>query len=555
METTKINNRIRRLRNLKKLGCAAFLIFSFSQSLIFLTSCSDWDDHYDSLASQGASELTLWQTLQQHPELSDFRDVLSKTKVFKYHKVTGVSYADLLDGAQTFTVLAPVNGSFNKDSVLSLLSTNRGDSMVVRSFVGNHLSYSQVANVNKPTDFFLINSKRATIGNNLAIDVPLQQNNIKAKGGILHVLQNTLPYRYNLYETLLNDSRYSKIGEQLSSYDEDEFSPTQSVEGGMVDGEQIYVDSVFIERNLMMERIGELANEDSSYYAVFPNNEEWLRVWNEAMDHFRYDATVENGDSLQRYWANYALLSDAVFSRTIQSSPEDSLKSYAYDKHYPKYHVFHKPFQPGGILYGATPRQHSNGTLYSVDKWPFTPETTYLRELKSEGERTGLIVDYTQCSFTTRIHAADSVSENEYLVITPRSTTTNWTMMFKLENTLAANYDICAIVLPVTIYNPNAQLKPCKFQAEISYVDENGVTQTFNCDNTKFTTDPTRVDTVMLAENFRLPVCNYDQTNMKFTVKLKCSILARESNQFSREMFLDCIYLRPRNENQNNSEH
>jgi hypothetical protein len=50
----------------------------------------------------------------------------------------------------------------------------------------------------------------------------------------------------------------------------------------------------------------------------------------------------------------------------------------------------------------------------------------------------------------------------------------------------------------------------------------------------------------MLAENFTLPVCNYDQTNMKFTVKLKCSILARESNQFSREMFLDCIYLRPK---------
>ena len=525
-----------------KLLCATLFMLCSS----FFVSCSDWDDHYESLASEGTSDLTLWQTLQQHPELSDFREVLSKTKVFKYHKVTGVSYADLLDGAQTFTVLAPVNGSFNKDSVLNLLSTNRGDSMVVRSFVGNHLSYSQVANINKPTDFFLINSKRATIGNNLAIDVPLQQNNIKAKGGILHILQNTLPYRYNLYEALLNDSRYSKIGEQLSSYDEDEFSPTQSVEGGMVDGEQIYVDSVFIEHNRMLESIGQLASEDSTYYAVFPTNDEWQRVWDEAMSHFRYDTTVENADSLQRYWANHALFSDAVFSRTIQSSPEDSLKSYAYDKHYPKYHVFHKPFQPGGILYGATPRQYSNGTLYSVNSWPFTPEMTYLREVKTEGERTGLILEDTQCTYTTRIHAADSVSENEYLVITPRSTTTNWTMTFKLENTLAATYDICAIVLPATIYNPNAQLKPCKFQAEIGYVDENGEPQMFNCNNTKFTSDPTRVDTVMLAENFTLPVCNYDQTNMKFTVKLKCSILARESNQFSREMFLDCIYLRPK---------
>ena len=41
MTTININNRIKRLMNLKKLGCAAFLIFSFSQSLIFLTSCVD----------------------------------------------------------------------------------------------------------------------------------------------------------------------------------------------------------------------------------------------------------------------------------------------------------------------------------------------------------------------------------------------------------------------------------------------------------------------------------------------------------------------------------
>ena len=513
---------------------------------MMLASCAEWDDHYEDAASQSASELTLWQTLQQYPELSDFRDVLSQTKVFKYHKVTGISYADLLDGAQTFTVLAPVNGSFNKDSLLSLLTTSRGDSMVVRSFVGNHLSYNLVSNVDRPTDFFLMNTKRATIGNNLAIDVPVKTPNIKAKGGILHILQNTLPYRYNLYEAMLNDARYSKIGEQLSSYDEDEFSPTQSVEGGMVDGEQIYVDSVFIERNRLLERIGKIANEDSTYIAIVPTANEWERVWNEAMEHFRYDATVDNGDSLQRYWANYALLGDAIFSRTIQASPEDSLITYDYNKRYPQYHVFHKPFQEGGILYGLTAKEYSNGTLYTTDHWPFTPEMTYMREIKTEGERTGLILEDTQCHYTTRIHAADSVSENEYLVITPNSTTTNWTMTFKLENTLAGTYDIAVIVLPATIYDPNANLKPCKFQAEIGYVDENGKEQVFDCEKTKFTNDPARTDTIWLAKDFNFPVCNYDQTNMKFKVKLKCSILARESNQFSREMFLDCIYLRPK---------
>ena len=512
-----------------------------------LPACSEWDDHFESPASQSAGEQTLWQTMQQYPELSDFREVLSKTMVYKHHRKTEVSYANLLDGVQTFTVLAPVNGTFNKDSVLNLLATNRGDSMVERSFVGNHLSYTLASNVEKPVDFFLLNAKWATIGNNKVLDVPLKQSNIKAKGGIMHVLQNTLPYRYNIYEIMLNDSRYSLIGEQLSSYEQDEFSPTQSVEGGMVDGEQIYADSVFIERNLMLERVGELADEDSTYIVVMPTTDEWQRVWNEAMDHYHYDATVENGDSLQRFWANYALFSDAIFSRTIQSSPIDSLKTYEYDKKYPKYHVFHRPYDEGGILYGATPTEYSNGTLYTVDKWPFTPEMTYFRELKTEGERTGLILNNTLSSYTTRIHAADSVSENEYLVITPSSNTSNWTMTFKLENTLAGAYDICAVVLPATVYNPNAQLKPCQFQTEINYVNEKGVEQVFDCNKTKFKTDPTRVDTVVLAENFVFPVCNYDQSNMKFSVKLKCSILARESNTYSREMFLDCIYLRPKN--------
>lgn len=510
------------------------------------TSCSDWDDHFEDPVSASNAMPTLWQTMEQRPELSDFREVLSQTKIFKQHKKTGVSYADLLDGRQTFTVMAPVNGTFNKDSVLNLLATNRGDSMAERSFVGNHLSYNLASSFEKPTEFFVLNTKRMTIGGNRVLDVPIKEANVKAKGGLLHVMQRALPYRYNLYEIMLNDPRYSLIGEQLASYEQDEFSPTQSVEGGMVDGEQIYADSVFIERNLMLERVGLLAAEDSSFIYVVPTADEWQRAWQEAMDYYRFDATVQNGDSLQRFWANYALFNDAIFSRTIQSSPADSLITYNYDRRHPKYHVFHRPFDEGGILYGATPTEYSNGTLYTVPKWPFTPFMTYHRELKVEGERTSMIVNDNLCTYTTRIHAADSISENEYLVITPKSNTSNWTMTFKVENTLAGAYDICAVILPQTVYDPNAQLKPCRFQAEINYVDEQGNDVLFDCDKVKFNTDPTRVDTVMLAENFVFPVCNYGETNMKITVRLKCSILARESSQYSREMLLDCIYLRPR---------
>ena len=116
--------------------------YSFFMSMMLFTSCTEWDDHFENPVSQAGSEPTLWQAIQQRQDLSNFSEVLGKTMIYKHHKKTGVSYADLLNGSQTFTVLAPVNGTFNKDSLLELLTTNRGDSMVERSFVGNHLSYN-----------------------------------------------------------------------------------------------------------------------------------------------------------------------------------------------------------------------------------------------------------------------------------------------------------------------------------------------------------------------------------------------------------------------------
>ena len=524
-----------------------FMAFCVGCGSVALTAaCSDWDDHYEEPLTQAGGQQTLLQAIQQNKDLSDFYEVLSKTKMIRQHRKTSVSYADLLNGGQTFTVFAPVNGSFNKDSVLALLETDKGDSMVVRSFVGNHLSYSLTNNTGTPTDFFLLNSKRATVGNDSVLGVKLAETNVKATGGILHVLNGTLPYRPNLYEAMLNDSRYEKIGEQLSSYEEDEFSPNLSVEGDMVDGEQLYVDSVFIERNRLLERVGGIAYEDSSYLMVVPTEVEWQRVWQEAMDMYRYDATVLGGDSLQRLYANSALLGDAIFSRTIQASQKDSVITYDYSKKYPKYHVFYKPFEEGGIFYGATETQYSNGTLYTTDKWPFTPQTTYQREIRCEGEARGVILENTLSTYSTRQHIADSVSENEYLVIMPEKNTSNWTMTFKLTNTLSGTYDICAVILPQTVYDPNkTDLLPCKFQADINYVDLDGKAQVFDCNKTKFETNPAKVDTVVIAEDFKFPACNYGQTNTKITVKLKCSILARERD-FSREMLLDCIYLRPK---------
>ena len=82
------------------------------------------------------------------------------------------------------------------------------------------------------------------------------------------------------------------------------------------------------------------------------------------------------------------------------------------------------------------------------------------------------------------------------------------------------------------------------------YVDEKGNAKTDNCGNKEFTNDPLRVDTIVLAEAFKFPACNYDQQDIKVSVRLLCSITARQTSTYAREMYLDCIYLRPRRVNE-----
>ena len=500
-----------------------------------LSSCADWADHYDATDDANGGSLTLWQLMKSNPQLSDFCQVLEQTKVFRMHKKTTVSYADLLDGGQSFTIVAPVNGTFNRDSLLGLVQTNQGDSMVEKSFVLNHLSRSAMSLKPVEQSMLLLNSKHISLQEGSVQAVGVVKGNQHATNGVLHVTERPLPYEYNLYEALCDLPDMSSIGQSLRQYEWDEFSASESVSSGIVEGVPVYVDSVVYERNRMLESIGLLNDEDSTYWVVAPSAEGWQKAWETTAKYFVYDESVPKGDSIQKYWTNRALLDDAVFNMTDQKSTVDSLvsvpylswrRSYVQGK--PVFHVFQQPFAAGGILYGAQPVACSNGTLYKTQEWPFTPEQTFFKELWTEGESTWLITEEKSCNYNARREVADSISGNSYLQILPENATSNWELTFRVSSTLAGDQ------------------RPCKFKAVINYVDEQGKPQSYNCGNTQFKSDPQRVDTVVLAEAFHFPACNYDQNNTKVTVKLQCSILSRETSSYAREMYLDCIYLRPR---------
>ena len=520
--------------------------------VIMLASCSDWNDHYEGTADAASEGATIWQQMKATPELSDFCDVLEQTKVYRMHKKTPVSYADLLSGGQSFTVLAPVNNTFNKDSLLQLVQTVRGDSAVEKSFVQNHITRSLVSSSPNNAKMLMLNMKHMTMENGLVDNTPVKLANTKSSNGMFHILQHALPYKHNILEMLCDNPQLTDIGANIMSFNEDIFDPTSSVSNGVIDGVPIYVDSVVYERNRLLENVGLLDAEDSTYLVVVPTTEGWREIYDETSQYFLYDKSVEKRDSLQQYYTMSALLEDAVFNMTDQKSIQDSLISVPYlrtnqsfEKGKKVYHVFQKPFEEGGILYGANKLDCSNGRIYTTPKWSFKPTDTFFKELRTEGESTWMLTQERDCSYNIRRQIADSISSGSYLQIIPKSGTSNWELTFRISNTLAGDYDICMVLLPQSVAGLNNG-KPCKFKATINYVDEDNNAQSFNCNNTQFESNAERVDTIVVAEGFHFPTCNYDQNEVKVTVKLQCSILARETSRYSREMYLDCIYLRPR---------
>lgn len=529
-----------------------------------LVGCSDWDDHFSGADNGGAvTNVTLWQMIKNEPQLSNFAQVLEETKVFRQHKKTSVSYAELLDGGQSFTVVAPVNESLNdeyRDSLLAMVQTAQGDSVVEKSFIFNHISRSLSSITPDDKRVLLLNAKYAEYANGKVEGVSMITSNKRAKNGVLHVAEKPIPYERNLYEMLCDKEELAPIGAVLRSYEEDYFDADQSVSNGMVEGVPIYVDSVIVERNKMLNSLGYLNREDSLYLVAAPTKDEWNRLWDETSQYFMYHKNLNKGDSLQKHYTMRSLMEDAVFSMSINPkyveakeqgnlTSIDSMMSVPYYRpgNYkkPVYHVFHKPFAEGGVLANAREVQCSNGVIYEMDEWTYDPLKTFFRELWVETENQYIITEYKSCFPNTRRLAVDSISEGSYLQIL-NSGNTNWQITFRLTNTLSAHYDVCAIVLPRTVTHPNETFNPCKFTASISYLDEKGVQSSFNCKNTQFKTDPEKIDTVVLAENFYFPACNYAQDNNSITLKLTCNVTPMEAKKYSREMYLDCIYLRPR---------
>lgn len=532
------------MNKLYKSMAGALVLAVASQGIV---GCSDsWNEHYDMADANGTESLL--QLVENNPQLSDFLSLLEATHTYNNNHRTSVTYADLLNADQTLTVWAPVNGTFNIDSLLALCQTEQGDSTVGQHFVMNHIAHN-LYNMNVATkeDVKMLNDKYLKLNSKALYNASVLPNeyNLPATNGLLHIIDDDAQYTYNIYEGLTSMSEFSYIGKFLSHYEKQELDENLSIQAGIVDGKNVYSDSVMVKENILFRVFDRIMSEDSTFAMLVPDQQTWQPVYEEASQYFNF-GSVEKADSLTEYWTNVSLIRDLIFNRNVQRSEKDSIFTTSVNAAEWPYHVYYKPFEPGGLMDPANIKDSllcSNGYIYRIKQWPFTAEDLYFHPIVVQGEREANLTSYKDCTLNYRSAIGDSISGNGYVDIVPRTSTSNWTATFEIRNTLSGTYDICAVILPKTVYLANSRdFKQNKFKATLNYVDEQGEARSINYD-TEMTNNPYCVDTVLIGR-FTFPVCNYQQPDATVSLQLQCSITNRQTT-YSREMFLDCIYLKP----------
>lgn len=512
--------------NLNKLVAASILL-----SGILCSACSDtWDDHYDS-TTQNAADKTLWEAIESRSDLQSFA---------KYLKETG--YDKILNSSQMYTVWAPTG---------QIDTTGMSSNDILKEVVQNHIArYAYSATPSLSTKVLMLNNKimtfaQAAQGYSFS-DASLSSQNIIAKNGILHIINKQAAYFSNLWE-VLKESQLDSIKKFMYSFTTEKFDEEHSIESGVVDGQTIYSDSVMIESNILWDKLGSLSKEDSSYYFIVPTNKAWRSAYDNISKYYVFETTNAKRDSLQTYYTKYAIVKDLIYSTANQVSPKDSVISTSKT-------VFKNPEQGifaefPGFWKGQTGKVCSNGFVFITDTLRFNAWETWQKEIKTECENTNLRSDYTGCNVYTRDVPTGSkykVSSGRYVEVIPTSSAVNPTITYDLPNTLSAAYDIYCIFVPPYVANANTKTaKPSIVRFQLSYHKETGAVATFALVDTVFKSSLTNIDTVLVAENFKFPVANYNQDNTTVNLKIMTNVKRNQTTEFTRTIMLDCVYLKP----------
>ena len=531
----------------------------------FLVSCSDkWDDHYQVyVPGQG----TMWETITSDPDLSNFADVLE-----------ACGYMPSLDGSQVFTVFAPTNDQFTasqRDKVIETYQKEKAqgvkdkDNSAIKEFVQNHIALYNYSIDSQSLDTTLItmmNGKFMYLTGSKFADTDVKSRNIATSNGVLFTINKEAEYVTNVFEQLKKDSDFTHLANFLYSFNEYKFDADQSVKGEIIDGQQHYLDSVTHLTNDILDEVGDISDEDSTYWMVAPINDVWDTLIDEYSNYFIFDKTTKNRDSLMWIYPRLFTVMGTVFSRT--QNPDATLRDSAmstnavsyqmrkmmYGSYDFKYYQYDKPYASGHVFDIPQSDIHtcSNGEVMKARTWNIDKSQTFLGplvewDLDSVYPSTRPL-NYVQVPQYSEFYNQCFV--NSYAEMAPMSSSAA-TALFDIPNVLSnVPYDVYLVMgsglAGDTLVAENDTL-PTVFRATVYYHDMEGKETNFKTTaNITACEDPHKLDSAFIG-TYTFPTCSYSTSlpQVKIKIENRVSNTQEKNKKYTRTMRLFTFIFKP----------
>lgn len=535
---------------------------------IFLTtSCEDSEKGVVTPQTPYADK-TLYEVINADPELTDFVEVLNSC---------GTESADsLFNCSRVYTLWAPTNNSFDKDSIIAEVQAGNRDH-VFKTFIMSHISnHLKPANGTLEADnkILLLNSKVAVFQgdkvNGYTFDgCNIVEANIRVWNGLIHKLESPSQYKYSIWEYLKMDERVDSVSSFLYSYSVTEFDPGLSIIGPIKDGVQTYLDSVYTTNNALLNTytgIGNLDKEDSLYVVYVPTNEVWNEMVASATKHYNYNLSAAKPasmdsvyrDSLRTFYSRLNVIKYMTFSEYEQmyvKSPDSIIPVNRASNPRP---LFAKEQLESGVIDSKT---LSNGAMKIVDKSPYTMFELWHDTIKVQGEDDSMRespsqggIDYIVSVNKNNINKEDSLIKDTKLAgdryFASESSNAAVIVNYKIPRVLSASYNVAIVVVPKHITNstidPSTLLPTC-FNIDVFQNSKklNSAKELLN--------DPTRVDTLYLTESdgsrmvVSFPYCEYFEginSRDDFSVEFKITS-KRNPKKYDSSVRIDEIIFLP----------
>ena len=570
-------------------------------ALLGLNACSD--DHFD--ISPSTAKESLWTQIASNPGLDSLKQILERTTftLDEYSPTSEVlTYDKLLQSAQTFTVWAPKDGTYNAQYWLDMLNTEGGNRQVEKQFVRNHIARYNFSGVNGGDTIrvTMLNSKvnEYNLIDNTFKDVAIEGATQPASNGSLHVLSGEAAVDPNLYEVIEVAEGLDSLYNFLHEDDTLMFNQGASTPGATVDGEVQYVDSVFHISNTIIGSLNSWQNEDSVMLGVLPSNEAWEEALAKVSKYFNYKESYPyrnagstqilynsfNVDSMRDVRMKNVILSNVITSLGQQPTYDETQSSLEYFKNWISstdslvrggYASLDNPniYQPylSQIFDGGEPMEVSNGLAYIVNTYNYLPSKSWHTTIRVEAESTywqnvngfasaakenSESLYYGQAVDLTSLNRNDSVkgyvSNNSFRYFPGSSSASQPTVSFKIPNIQSGKYDIYVVMVPLNMNLPNqpdSVTKRNRFEATLTYDynDRTGRDLTAEAVNELdgsgyFETRAGVVDTILLFRDFEFPYAFQGAEPSYPMIELKSVIrTAQQRADFDPALYIDCF--------------